>query len=43
MLFNTALFWLFFGVFFVAFHFAARTRVAKLWLVVKGIVRARLG
>ncbi len=36
MLFNTALFWLFFVGFFVAFHFAARTRVAKLWLVVVG-------
>jgi D-alanyl-lipoteichoic acid acyltransferase DltB (MBOAT superfamily) len=36
MLFNTALFWLFFATFFVAFHFAARTRVAKLWLVVVG-------
>jgi alginate O-acetyltransferase complex protein AlgI len=36
MLFNTALFWLFFAAFFVAFHFAARTRVAKLWLVVGG-------
>jgi alginate O-acetyltransferase complex protein AlgI len=34
MLFNTALFWLFFAAFFVAFHFAARTRVARLWLVV---------
>lgn len=36
MLFNTALFWLFFAAFFVAFHFAARTRGAKLWLVVAG-------
>jgi alginate O-acetyltransferase complex protein AlgI len=36
MLFNTALFWLFFAAFFVAFHFAARTRVARLWLVVGG-------
>ncbi|HVG59620.1 MAG TPA: MBOAT family O-acyltransferase [Hyalangium sp.] len=36
MLFNTALFWLFFAAFFVAFHFATRTRVARLWLVVGG-------
>ncbi len=36
MLFNTALFWLFFAAFFAAYHFAARTRPAKLWLVVVG-------
>ncbi|WP_224365527.1 MBOAT family O-acyltransferase [Hyalangium versicolor] len=36
MLFNTVLFWLFFAAFFVAFHFVARTRVTKLWLVVVG-------
>jgi D-alanyl-lipoteichoic acid acyltransferase DltB (MBOAT superfamily) len=36
MLFNTALFWLFFAAFFVAYHFAARTRTAKLWLVTVG-------
>jgi D-alanyl-lipoteichoic acid acyltransferase DltB (MBOAT superfamily) len=36
MLFNTALFWLFFAAFFVAFHFVARTRTAKLWLVTVG-------
>jgi len=36
MLFNTALFWLFFAAFFAAYHFAARTREAKLWLVTVG-------
>ncbi|HSP78572.1 MAG TPA: MBOAT family O-acyltransferase [Myxococcaceae bacterium] len=36
MLFNTALFGVFFLGFFVAFHFAARTRGAKLWLVTVG-------
>ena len=33
MLFNTALFGVFFLAFFVAFHFVARSRGAKLWLV----------
>ena len=36
MLFNTALFGVFFLVFFVAFHFVARSRGAKLWLVTGG-------
>ncbi|XXF80288.1 MBOAT family O-acyltransferase [Myxococcaceae bacterium GXIMD 01537] len=36
MLFNTALFWLFFAAFFVAYHFGARTRAARLWLVTVG-------
>lgn len=36
MLFNTALFWLFFAAFFVAYHFMARARATRLWLVTVG-------